>query len=102
MKESDYPKLILPEWFNQRLADETPIKGFLSNMEAELSNGNRYILNFIDPIRLNQDLETETKRGRPYLAEQGMVILPEVTVDKAREVLKQLLKDGFFETLKPL
>lgn len=102
MKQNDYPKLILPEWFDERMEDEAPMRGYLSHLQAELENGERYLLFFIDSIRLNQELEMQTKSGRPYFAEQGMVVLPEVTVEKAKEVLKQLLKNGFFERLKPL
>ena len=31
-----------------------------------------------------------------------MIVLPKVTVDKAREAIKYLLADGFFANLKPL
>lgn len=102
VKENEYPKLILPDWFDKRMEDEAPMRGFLSHLQAELENGERYSLFFIDPIRLQQELEVSASTGKPYIAEQGMVVLPEVTMERIKEVLHYLAQDSFFENLKPL
>lgn len=102
MKDNDYPKLHLPEGFDERSEYETPFKGYLRDAQVELEDGNRYKVFFIDPVRLRQDLEEEVKLGRPYFAEVGMIVLPRVTVDEAKEAIKFLLRDGFFANLKPL
>lgn len=101
METTNYPKLHLPEYFDERAEYETPSKGYLNHVEVELENGNRFRVVFIDPTRLQQDLEDDAKAGRPYFAEAGMIVLPEVTVEKARAVIKYLVEDGFFESLKP-
>lgn len=102
MEAATYPKLHLPEWFDERSEFETPFRGYLSHAEVELEDGTRYKLFFIDPIRLQQDLEEEVKLGRPYIAEAGLIVLPEVTLEKIREVIRLLPKDDFFQGLKPL
>lgn len=83
------------------MRDDAPTRGYLSHLEVELENGDRYPIYFVDPFTLKQVLEDEAKLGHPYFAEPGMVVLPEVTVDKAEEVLKNLLADELFENLKP-
>lgn len=102
METKNYPYLHLPDWFDERAEFEIPFKGYLSHVQVELDNGNRYEVCFIDPIRLQQDLEEEAKMGRPYFAEAGIVVLPEVTLSNARSVIQSLLEDGFFAKLKPL
>lgn len=102
MKENKYPKLILPDYFDERAEIETPDKGYLNGTVVVLEDGTRYQVYFIDPTRLKQDLDTEVESGRPFLAETGLIILPLVTVENARAVLPALLADGFFESLKPM
>lgn len=102
MDKNGYPKLRLPHWFNEQSEFEIPFKGYLSHVVVELENGNRYKVLFIDPIRLQQDLEEEEKLGRPFFTEAGMIVLPKVTLEDARKVIQLLWKDGFFEGLKPL
>jgi hypothetical protein len=93
----DYPKLHLPDWLDERSAFETQYKGYLSHAEVELENGKRHRVFFIDPTRLQRNLDEEVKLGRPYFAEAGMIVLPVVTVEKAKEVIKSLWEIGFFE-----
>jgi hypothetical protein len=102
MDTTDYPKLLLPEWFDDRSEFETPFRGYLDHVEVELEDGSRYSVIFIDPTRLQQNLEGEVEMGRPYFAEAGMIVLPEVTLEKARAVIKYLAAEGFFAKLKPL
>lgn len=102
MEASSYPKLHLPEWFDERAEFETTFKGYLNDVEVELEDGDRYRVFFIDPTRLRQDLEEEVRLGMPYFAEVGMIVLPEVTINNAKAAIKSLLEDGFFASLKPL
>jgi hypothetical protein len=96
------PVISFPEGFDDRWEYEMPLKGYLSNVEVGLVDGRRFVVNLIDPIRLAQDLEVETATGRPYLAEPGLIILPEVTTRSIREAIYSLWREGFFETLKPM
>jgi hypothetical protein len=91
-----------PADYDAQSGFETPMRGYLSGVLVELENGLRYPVFFYDPIRLRQDIEAESALGRPYLAEPGMIILPEVTTDAIRQAVAGLVQDGFFEHVKPV
>jgi hypothetical protein len=91
-----------PEGYDDRLEFETPSKGYLSDVVVRLPDGSEYKLFFIDPTRLQQDLEADIESGRNYYAEPGMVLLPRVTTDAIHQAVSCLWRDGFFRSLKPL
>ena len=97
-----YPRLILPDHFDERARDEASQKEYISGALIELEKGKFYKAYFISPTRLRQDLEAESKLGRPYIAEPGLVVVPEVSIENIEHILGQLVSDGFFENLKPL
>jgi hypothetical protein len=35
--------------------------------------------------------------GRPYYAEPGLIVLPEVTTEAIRQAVSGLLRDGYFQ-----
>jgi hypothetical protein len=94
--------VVFPEWYDERCELEVPAKGWLQGVEVRLEDGSRYKLFFIDPVRLGQDLEEEVRLQRPYFAEPGLVVLPEVTTEAVRQAVAGLWRDGFFEHLRPL
>ncbi len=91
--------VVFPDWYDERAEFEAPAKGFLPDVEVRLEDGSRHRLFFIDPIRLQQDLEEEARAGRPYFAEPGMVVLPEVTTASIREAVAGLWRDGYFSRM---
>lgn len=94
--------LIFPEWYDARCEYETPLKGYLSDVEVHLEGGARYKLYFTDPIRLRQTLEDDAASGRPYYTEPGLVVLPEVTTEAVRQAVSGLEREGYFRHLKPI
>jgi hypothetical protein len=96
------PVITYPEGFDDRWEYEMTPKGYLCNVEVGLGDGRRFLLNFFDPVRLAQDLEGEAETGRPYFAEQGLIVLTEVTTRTITESIHSLWREGFFEMLKPL
>ena len=91
-----------PEGYDDRLEFETPSKGYLRGVVVRLPDGSEYRLFFIDPTRLQQDLEADVESGRSYYAEPGMVLLPQVTTEAIRQAVRDLWRDGFFKSQKPL
>jgi hypothetical protein len=91
-----------PDGYDERLEFETPSKGYLRDVVVHLGEGSSYKLFFIDPIRLQQDLESDVANGCEYYAEPGMVVLPEVTTEMIRKAVSGLVREGFFRSLKPL
>src|SRR5271166_6440283 len=91
-----------PDWFDDRAAWEAEDKGWLPGVTVELADGSRYPVFFYDPVRLSQDLEVDVSQGRPYAAEPGLIVLPQVTRAAIGEAVRQLVGTGFFDHLRPL
>lgn len=94
--------IAFPEGYEERLEFETPSKGYLRDVVVHLEDGSSYRLFFIDPVRLEQDLQIEAANGREYYTEPGLVVLREVTTATIRKAISGLWREGFFHSLKPL
>src|SRR5688572_29899187 len=99
---SDRFTVIFPEGYDARREYETPMRGYLSDVVVQLEDGSRYQLSFIDPVRLQQDLEAEAQTGATYFAEPNLIVLPEVTTEAIIKAAEGLVKEKFFNHLKPL
>jgi hypothetical protein len=102
MSSDAYPRVILPEGFDERRAFETPLRGYLSDVFVETEEGLRYPVFFVDPVRLAQELEDNVELGQGFLAEPGMIVLPEVNLEAIDRAVKALWREGFFTHLSPL
>jgi hypothetical protein len=91
-----------PDWLDERAESEMTPKGHLSGLIVRLDDGSRYELNFINPVRLGQELTMDARAGTPYFAEPGLVVIPEVTLPAVRSTVERLAAVGFFRLLKPL
>jgi hypothetical protein len=91
-----------PDWFDERAEWEAEHKGWLPGVTVELADGSRYPVFFYDPVRLSQDLEADANSGHPYVAEPGLIVLPQVTRAAIGEAVGQLVGSGFFDRLRPL
>src|SRR5437764_28552 len=96
------PTVIFPDGYDARGEHEAAARGYLSHVVVQLDDGSRYQLLFYDPVRLEQDLASAAKAGRPYLAGPNLVVLSEVTAAAIKQAVQGLWQDGFFEHLKPL
>jgi hypothetical protein len=102
MSADAYPRVILPEGFDERRAFETPLRGYLSDVFVEAEDGLRYPVFFVDPVRLAQELEDHLKLGEACFAEPGTIVLPEVNLETIDRAVKSLWQEGFFAHLTPL
>jgi hypothetical protein len=94
--------IIFPDWYDERAQYEATCKGYLPDTVVLLADGTRHRVYFVDPVRLGQNLEADSNQGNPYLAEPGMVVIPEVTTEGIRKAVAGLARDGFFQHLKPV
>lgn len=99
MPSHNYARIIFPSGFDDRAAFEMPMKGWVS-AHVEVEDGVRYAVSFFDPVRLQQELEGDAKRGQPYFAEPGLIVLPEVTVAAIESAVQSLWQQRFFALLK--
>jgi hypothetical protein len=93
-------QVLFPPWYDERWEAEAPAKGFLPGVQVAVG-GRRYSFYFIDPSRLQQTLEDDQAAGRPYYAEPGLVVVPEVSTEAIRQAVAGLVRDGFFHRLAP-
>jgi hypothetical protein len=94
--------LEFPDWYDERAEYEAPFKGWLDGVVVQLEDGSRYRLCFYDPVRLQQTLEDDAKSGHAYFAEPNLVVVPEVNTDAIQTTIAELVRDHFFEHLKPI
>lgn len=99
MNSSTCARVVFAEGFDERAAFEAPSKGWLS-AQVEMKDGRSYCVYFTDPTRLQQDLDENGRLGKPYLAEAGWIVLPEVTVEAVQETVYCLCAAGFFDHLR--
>ena len=96
--EEPFPRLHFPGGaFDERMAYESEAKGYLGSCEVELEDGSRHGVTFYDPARLAQDLQEEAKLGRPFIAEQGMIVLEAITLANMLAAVRKLVSEGFFK-----
>jgi hypothetical protein len=94
-------RIIFPESLDERSKQEMPLRGCLSHVLVELQDGRRYPVEFIDSVRLAQEVNDYVQFNIPCYAEPGLIILPEVTLERIEEAVQYLHRNGFFERLKP-
>ena len=95
-----FPKLVFRYPFDEAAAYDAEARGYLAYASVELSDGNRYPVVFYDPVRLQQDLEVEMSQGRAFIADPGMIVVPEVTMARMQDAVERLFQMGFFDSLK--
>src|SRR5271168_3509988 len=99
--DEETPKLRFAREFSERDAIEAQDRGYLSHVVVEFGGGRLYPVFFYDAVRLQQDLEVMANHGRPYIAEPGMIVVQNITIETMRRVVCHLEREGFFDSLNP-
>lgn len=94
--KTDFPKLHFEVPFGERLAFEAKARGYLGGVTVELADESMHPVFFYDIVRLGQDIEEERRLGRPFVAEQGMIVVTEITMENMAHAVRSLEKNGFF------
>ncbi len=100
MMAGHFPRLVFKYPFDEAAAYDAEARGYLAYASVELSDGTRYPVVFYDPVRLQQDLEVEVGEGRAFIAEPGLIIVPEVTLARMQAAVEHLSRIGFFEAAR--
>ena len=98
----DSCRVFFPDWFDERAEWEAERKGWLPGVEIETGDGSRYPVTFFDPVRLAQDLEEMTRHGTPVFIEIGLVVIPTITRVAILQAVPELVRQRFFDHLKPI
>jgi len=87
---------------------EVSAKGWYGGVTVELEDANVYEVSFIVPVRLSQELESlnDLKNkglvSYTFVADVGMIVVPEITETSIRESVQRLYEMGWFERFTPL
>lgn len=95
-------KLVFANGVSERQVQEALDRGYLSHVLVEIEAQRLYPVFFYDPVRLAQELAMNAKHGEPFVAETGMIVLTEITIENMRDAVNALFKEGFFERLIPI
>jgi hypothetical protein len=96
------PILRFAREFTERDALEAQKRGYLSHVVADFRDGRLFPLFFYDVVRLQQDLEERIKHGSLFVADPGMIVVHEVTLEIMDQAVKQLGDEGYFDHLRPI
>ena len=95
------PRLVFPDGFTDRDEWEMERKGFVYAF-LECEDGRRYHVLFIDPARLEQDIEATLQSGQPYYYEFGQVVVSKVTTSVITKTIPLLMEEGYFKRHRPV
>jgi hypothetical protein len=76
---------------------EVEAKGWFSEARVTAS-GKHYRLNFYDPVRLAQEIESELQRGDVFF-EPNLVVVPAVTKSNMERAVELLVQSGQIASL---
>jgi hypothetical protein len=99
---TDQTVVHFPEDYDEQSTAETPLRGYLSDVVVQVPGGGRYRVFFIDPVRLQQELADRVRAGQSFFAEVNLIVLPEVTTETIQHAAVELVRQGYFQQLKPL
>lgn len=102
MIDQSLPKLRFVREFTDLDELEARNRGYLSHVLADFGDGRLFPLFFYDPVRLQQDLEERSAHDRAFLADPGMIVVQEISLETMERVILQLCAEGFFEHLMPI
>ena len=95
-------RLVFAQGFSEQTILEAQNRGYLSHAMVELDGNRFFAVFFYDPIRLQQDLQESAKHDRPFVADPGMIVLPELTLDAMQSAVQRLGQEGYFDHLVEL
>jgi hypothetical protein len=93
-------QVVFPDWYDERGEWEAREKGWLQGVEVRFGTGDSQSLFFYDPVRLAQDLDAESKQGKPFVAVPGLIVIPEVTREAITRAVNGLVESGYFQVQK--
>jgi hypothetical protein len=102
MKNEQYPKMHFSEDFEERDLYEANLRGYMSHITIETEEGIFYPVFFYIPLRINQELEIKLSLGKTCIAEPGLIVLADITLENMKKAVNELCKKGYFSHMKPL
>lgn len=92
-----FVRLVYECGHDERDEIEAKDRGYRSHVWVELTDGSLHRVTFFAPVRLQQELEMGIASGRPYFAEPGLIVIPEVTGEAMERAARALVDERFFD-----
>ena len=96
---ADYPRLVFAHEADER--DLAP-HGYRGDVVVELADGESFPVYFYDPDAIREELDGRARSGfGQFVAEPGLVVIPELTVAGMKSSVLELIEVGYFTHLRP-
>jgi hypothetical protein len=97
---SGEPEVVLPEGWDFYKEQEADRRGYLEGVTVQFGSSIRIPVCFMIPLRLRQEIVADALNGRPFFAEPGLIVLPEIKRDVVSVAVHKLAGERFFNHLK--
>ena len=97
--DADYPRLVFAHAVDER--DMAP-HGYRGDVIVEFADGQSFPVYFYEPDAIREELDGRMKSGfGQFVAEPGLVVIPEITVAAMKSSVLELIEVGYFTHLRP-
>jgi hypothetical protein len=98
-KDVDYPRLVFAHDVDER--DLAP-HGYRGDVRVEFGDGQSYPVYFYEPDAIREELDARRRSGfGQFVAEPGLVVIPEITLAAMRYSVAELIEVGYFIHSRP-
>jgi hypothetical protein len=98
--DAEYPRLVFAHDVDD--SDMAP-HGYRGDVIVELADGGAFPVYFYDPDAVHEELEGRSRSGfGQFVAEPGMVVIPEITLANMKSSVLELIEVGYFGHLRPV
>lgn len=85
---------------DERMLAEMTYRGYCAFASVELNDGSRHRFICWDPVRLEQDIQTEFENGASHFAQRTLIVVESVTRENIEAAVTALASEGFFDRCK--
>lgn len=97
--DADYPRLVFAHDVDER--DMAP-HGYRGDVIVEFAEGESFPVYFYEPDAIREELDGRNRSGfGRFVAEPGLVIIPEICVAAMKSSVLELIEVGYFTHLRP-
>ena len=93
--------ILLPEGATPNLEEDAE-RGYRSHVLVEVNGSFLYPVTFYTASRLKGELDISARNGEPYIAETGMIVLHELTLEAMQTAVQAMCNAGYFDYMLPL
>lgn len=98
--DTEYPRLVFAHDVDDR--DMAP-HGYRGDVVVEIADGEAFPVYFYEADAVREELESRSRSGfGRFVAEPGLVVIPEITLANMKSSVLELLEVGYFNHLRPV